>query len=81
MALDSNAEYHRAFDSPDFTKVSAKDLDRHKMLPFSSIDDVSAIVEELGTELQKLRGQGRSSEMKMVELQSRMLKSMSGILA
>ncbi len=52
-----------------------EDLGRLKVLPFSSISDIAAIVDDLAEQLAKLRGADGPSEVELAELQSRMLKS------
>lgn len=74
-SLQANAKFHRALEVSNFGKVHGENLDRHNALPFSSIKDIAAIVDDLSEQVVKLRTETSGSEMKLGELQSRILKS------
>ena len=73
-ALATHAEYHRGLE-PKFNKVSLEDLDAHNELPFSSISDIASIIDQLSAEMSGMKQKDKSAELRVMELQSRMLKS------
>ena len=73
-ALATHAEYHRGLE-PKFNKVSLEDLDGHNELPFSSISDIASIIDQLSAEMSGMKQKDKSAELRVMELQSRMLKS------
>lgn len=75
-ALATHAEYHRGLE-PKFNKVTLDDLDGHDELPFSSIEDIARVIEQLSGEMGARRQKDKNAELKVLELQSRMLKSQS----
>ncbi|KAK4685887.1 hypothetical protein P7C73_g4252, partial [Tremellales sp. Uapishka_1] len=72
--LASNRGYHRALNPASFPRTSVDNLENHKILPFSALNDMREIVTQLTDELASLRSQDALSEIKLAELQSRMLK-------
>ncbi|KAK8846598.1 hypothetical protein IAR55_005684 [Kwoniella newhampshirensis] len=73
--LAANAQYHKAFSASDMPHVNASNLATHNALPFSSIGDLTSIVEGLSNELAELRAKDSGAELKLAELQSKMLKT------
>jgi len=73
-ALATHAEYHRGLE-PKFNRVSLEDLDGHNELPFSSISDIATIIDQLSAEMGGMKQKDKSAELRVMELQSRMLKS------
>lgn len=63
----------------NFPSVRNTHLDQHKALPFSSVSDIAAIVDDLAGDLGKLKHGRSGSEGELADLQSRMLKSTSRI--
>lgn len=75
-ALDSHAEYHRGLE-PQFNKLSIDDLDSHSDLPFSSLSDIAAVIDQLAAEMTGISQKDQKMEQRVLELQSRMIKSES----
>jgi hypothetical protein len=75
-SLATHAEYHRGLE-PDFNKVQVQDLDGHRELPFSSLSDIADIINQLSSEMAGISQKDKSDELRVLELQSKMLKSES----
>ena len=73
-ALATHAEYHRGLE-PKFDKITLEDLDGHDELPFSSIEDIARLIDQLSAEMGGRRQNDKNAELRVLELQSRMLKS------
>ena len=73
-ALATHAEYHRGLE-PKFDKITLEDLDGHDELPFSSIEDIARLIDQLSAEMGGRRQKDKNAELRVLELQSRMLKS------
>ncbi|KAK6904192.1 hypothetical protein I203_107708 [Kwoniella mangroviensis CBS 8507] len=73
--LDANAKYHESFDATGLPPVTADNLSSHDIIAFSSISQLTSIVEDLRKELADLRNEDNGTELKLAELQSRMLKT------
>ncbi|WOO77876.1 Nucleoporin [Vanrija pseudolonga] len=73
--LKSNAGYHSALESPGFPKASSSTISQQTTLPFSALEDVLAITDELSQEIASVRYEVRQSDITLAELQSRMLKT------
>lgn len=77
-ALDAHAEYHRGLE-PQFNKVSIDDLDAHSDLPFSSLSDIVTVIDQLAAEMDGITQKDQKMEHKVLEVQSRMVKSESTV--
>lgn len=75
-ALDSHAEYHHGLE-PQFNKLSIEDLDSHSDLPFSSLSDIAAVIDQLAAEMTGIALRDHNVEHRVLEVQSRMIKSES----
>jgi hypothetical protein len=73
-ALATHAEYHRGLE-PKFNKVTIGDLDGHGELPFSSLSDIADIITQLSGEMAGVSQKDKQAELRVLELQSKMLKS------
>ncbi|WWD00126.1 hypothetical protein V866_007034 [Kwoniella sp. B9012] len=73
--LDANAKYHESFNATGLPPVTADNLSSHDITAFSSISQLTDIVESLRNELADLRNEDNGTELKLAELQSRMLKT------
>nr|XP_018265939.1 uncharacterized protein I303_02316 [Kwoniella dejecticola CBS 10117]OBR88097.1 hypothetical protein I303_02316 [Kwoniella dejecticola CBS 10117] len=73
--LASNARHHKAFNATDLPTITPENLAAHDIIAFSSITQLTSIVEELSRELKELRNDDNGAELKLAELQSRMLKT------
>lgn len=73
--VNSAAKHHEALRTTNFVKVDEKTLGEHKVLPFSSAKDTSAIADSLLKQLKEWKGQDTGVERKLAELQSLLLKS------
>lgn len=62
---------------PQFADISSDNLATHHALPLSSIGDLTAIVDELASALEASCAFDGETEIKLADLQSRMLKSRS----
>jgi hypothetical protein len=71
-ALATHAEYHRGLE-PKYKKISLDDLENE--LPFSSLSDIAAIIDQLSAEMSEVGQRDKTTELRVMELQSRMLKS------
>lgn len=78
-ALATHAEYHQSLE-PKFDKITLEDLDKHDELPFSSIEDIAKLIDILSAEVGGRRQKDKNAELRVLELQSRMLKSKSPFL-
>lgn len=72
--MDAHAEYHRGLE-PKFNKVSIDDLDSHSDLPFSTLSDVASVIDQLSIEMSGITQADLKLEHKVLELQSKMVKS------
>jgi hypothetical protein len=71
--LKAAEAFHAAIDAPDFASpASATQLEA---VPFSALDDVMKLAEDLGDQLAIVRAEVQESDVTLAELQSRMLKS------
>lgn len=77
-ALDAHAEYHRGLE-PRFNKVSIDDLDSHSDLPFSTLNDIAAVIDQLTAEMTGITQNDQKMEHRVLEVQSRMVKSASSL--
>lgn len=75
-ALDAHADYHRGLE-PKFNKLSIDDLDSHSDLPFSSLSDIATVIDQLTAEMTGVTQKDQKMEHKVLEVQSRMVKSES----
>ncbi|OCF34018.1 hypothetical protein I316_04364 [Kwoniella heveanensis BCC8398] len=73
--LETNAQYHAAFSIAKFPHIDVSNIPSHDSIPFSSIPDLTAIVDALSEELAQLRSTDNESELKLAEVQSRMSKT------
>lgn len=55
-------------------KVDGSDLERHMMLPFSTLADITRITQEVAEDLSTVRRGETAAELKLAEVQSNMLK-------
>ncbi|WRT65194.1 uncharacterized protein IL334_002137 [Kwoniella shivajii] len=73
--LNANAKYHQSFNIKDLSEVTAVNLPANETIAFSAIGQLTDIVEDLTKELSDRRNNDNVSELKLAELQSRMLKT------
>lgn len=77
-ALDTHAEYHQGLES-GFNKVTIDDLDSHSDLPFSSLSDIAKVIDQLTVEMSGIAQRDQKTEHRVLEIQSRMVKSESSL--
>ena len=75
LVLDANADYHMEFDMPEFPKIDNDNIVKHSDLPFNSINDVKAIVDQLSAQVSKKEDEQLNVNIKMSDLQTKLLKS------
>lgn len=75
VTLETNKQHHAAVFASDFVQPTTTTLLKHQCLPFSSLEKVLKIAEELGQELVAVRAEVQQSDITLAELQSKMLKS------
>ncbi|WWC87343.1 uncharacterized protein L201_002232 [Kwoniella dendrophila CBS 6074] len=73
--LAANAKYHQAFSVTSLPKITADNLSQHDIIAFSSITQLQEIVEPLIEELSELRTNDNGAELKLAELQAKLLKT------
>lgn len=55
--------------------ITEDNLQKHTILPFSSLDDIKAIVDVLAGELAEVSKNNSTHDTRLADLQSRLLKS------
>nr|XP_019047643.1 hypothetical protein I302_04259 [Kwoniella bestiolae CBS 10118]OCF26573.1 hypothetical protein I302_04259 [Kwoniella bestiolae CBS 10118] len=73
--LEANAKYHKSFNMTDIPPINTENLASHDIIAFSSISQLADIVEDLRRTSHELRNDDNGTELKLAELQSRMLKT------
>jgi len=73
--LDANADYHTKFNIPEFVKIDKDNLDKHSDLPFTSLQDIRAIIDDLSGGVASKQSEQASVERKLGDLQSKLIKS------
>lgn len=75
--MQTNAEYHQRFDESYFVKARGDNsgLDSIKPLPLAPIQDLKLVLNDLTSQIEKIKLQGEEAESKLADVQNKMLKS------
>lgn len=55
--------------------MNIDDLDKHSDLPFSSLSDITQVIDQLTVEMKGVTQVDQKTELRILELQSKMVKS------
>lgn len=74
-SIVANKSYHAALYALGFARPTQESISQQTALPFSTLEDVAAIASDIAEQIKAVREEVRESDIALVELQSRMLKS------
>ena len=74
--FSSNARFHAEFTDAAFSSVPLEKIHEHKELPFSSLKQITSIIQDLSARMSQLKSVENGIEAKISDIQSSLLKSM-----